>query len=83
MDFKNERLMMTEEEVRNRAKELLNEYKEGIVMSKKTKITLLELLVLVIFLIISNFAKIEAFSFCLGATYIVMFDEINKVVGDE
>ena len=27
MDFKNERLMMTEEEVRNRTKELLNEDK--------------------------------------------------------
>lgn len=52
-------------------------------MSKKTKTTLLELLVLVIFLIISNFIKIEAFSFCLGATYIMIFDIINKVIGDE
>lgn len=52
-------------------------------MNKKTKITLLELLNLVIFLIISNFIKIEAFSFCLGVTYIMIFDMINKVIGDD
>lgn len=31
MDFKNERLMMSEEEVRNRAKELLNESQEDLI----------------------------------------------------
>ena len=31
MDFKNERLMMTEEEARNRAKELLNENQEVLI----------------------------------------------------
>lgn len=51
-------------------------------MNKKAKTTLLELLVLVIFLITSNFIKIEAFSFCLGASYIMIFDVINKVIGD-
>lgn len=52
-------------------------------MNKKVKTILLELLVLVTFLIISNFIKIEAFSFCLGATYIMIFDVINKVIGDD
>lgn len=52
-------------------------------MNKKVKTILLELLVLVTFLIISNFIKIEAFSFCLGSTYIMIFDVINKVIGDE
>ncbi len=32
MDFKNERLMMSEEEVRNRAKELLNESQEDLII---------------------------------------------------
>ena len=32
MDFKNERLMMSEEEVRNRAKELLNENQEDLII---------------------------------------------------
>lgn len=31
MDFKNERLMMTEEEARNRAKELLNESQADLI----------------------------------------------------
>lgn len=31
MDFKNERLIMSEEEVRNRAKELLNESQEDLI----------------------------------------------------
>lgn len=51
-------------------------------MNKKVKISLLELLVL-IFLIISNFIKIEVFSFCLGATYIMIFDVINIAIGDK
>ena len=52
-------------------------------MNKKLKISLLELLVLVIFLIISNFIEIEVFSFCLGATYIMIFDIINIAIGDK
>lgn len=32
MDFKNERLMMSEEEVRNRTKELLNESQEDLII---------------------------------------------------
>lgn len=32
MDFKNERLMMPEEEVRNRIKELLNESQEDLII---------------------------------------------------
>ena len=32
MDFKNERLMMSEEEVRNRVKELLNENQEDLII---------------------------------------------------
>lgn len=52
-------------------------------MSKKTKTTLLELSVLIMFLIMSNFIKIEAFSFCLGASYIMIFDLINRVIGDK
>lgn len=32
MDFKNERLMMSEEEVRNRVKELLNESQEDLII---------------------------------------------------
>ena len=51
-------------------------------MNKKLKITLLELLVITIFLIISKFAEIEAFSFCIGAIYIMAFDVINKWCGD-
>lgn len=51
-------------------------------MNKKLKITLLELLVITIFLIISKFVEIEAFSFCIGAIYIMTFDVINILYGD-
>lgn len=51
-------------------------------MNKELKITLLELLVIIIFLIISKFVEIEAFSFCIGAIYIMVFDVINKWCGD-
>lgn len=52
-------------------------------MNKEIKITLLELLNLVIFLIISNFIEINPFSFCLGSTYIMIFDVINKTLGSD
>lgn len=49
-------------------------------MNKKT---LLELLVITIFLIISQFVEIEAFSFCMGSIYIMLFDVINRIIGDK
>lgn len=49
-------------------------------MNKKT---LLELLVITIFLIISQFVEIEAFSFCIGAIYIMLFDVIERIIGDK
>ena len=52
-------------------------------MNKNVKKFLLVLLVVVAFFIISNFIEIEPLSFCLGATYIMMLDIINIVMGDK
>lgn len=51
-------------------------------MSKKIKITILDILVIITFMIMSKFIKIEAFSFCMGATYLLAFDLIKIIVGD-
>ena len=49
-------------------------------MNKKT---LLKLLVLIIFLIIIKFVEIEAFSFCIGAIYVMLFDVIERIIRDK
>ena len=46
-------------------------------MINKTKHTLLDLLVIVLFLILSKYIEMEAFSFCMGAIYVMMFDIID------
>ena len=53
-------------------------------MNKRIKITLLELLVIAIFILISKFIKIDTFGFCMGAVYIMIFDVIeNYFRGDK
>ena len=49
-------------------------------MNKKR---LLKLLALIIFLIIIKFVEIEAFSFCIGAIYVMLFDVIERIIGDK
>lgn len=51
-------------------------------MSKRIKITLLELLVIIIFCIMSDFVEMDVFSFSLGAIYIMLFDIIGRIIGD-
>lgn len=52
-------------------------------MNKRIKTTLLELLVIIIFCIMSNFVEMDVFSFSLGAIYIMLFDVIERIIGDE
>lgn len=51
-------------------------------MNKKLKIILLNLLVIVIYSIISNFIEIKTFSFCVGASFIMILNVIDNLVGD-
>lgn len=52
-------------------------------MNKKLKITLLELLVTIIFCIMSIFVEMDLFSFSLGVVYIMLFDVIERIIGDD
>ena len=47
-------------------------------MNNRIKTTLLEVLVVIIFITITNFIEIDGVDFCMGAVYILILDTIEN-----